>query len=142
MPAPTIAQIEDAILSVIASLGLFATTETAGRKEIPSTYVYPACFVYFDGDEAVTDTPRPIDSAKFKVVIQSTNQAGEDQAARDIYSLNDEVRTVLRGKTLGLEMEPLACESRTCSDYDDAEGMIEYTHIYRTRLYQPVPVAD
>lgn len=142
MPAPTITQIEEAILATVTALGLFATVQSCGRKEIPSVYVWPSCFVYFDGDEAVVDSPRPIDDAKFKVVVQATNLGGEDQAARDIYSLNDAVRLALRGKTLGLELEPLACESRTCSDYNDSEGMIEYTHTYRTRLYQPVPVAD
>lgn len=142
MATPTITQIEEAILAAITALGLFATCESCGRREIPVVYAYPACFVYFDGDEAVADSPRPIDDAKFKVVIQTANQGGEDQAARDIYSLNDAVRLILRGKTLGLELGPLACESRTCSDYNDSEGMIEYTHTYRTRLYQPVPVAD
>lgn len=142
MPTPTITQIENAILAVITALELFATVESCGRRVIPDVYVYPACFVYFDGDEAVVDAPRPIDDVKVKVVIQAANQGGEDQSARDIYSLNDAVRLIMRGKTLGMELEPFACESRICSDYNDAEGMIEYTHTYRTRLYQPVPVAD
>lgn len=138
MAAPTITQIEEAILTAVTGLGLFATVESCGRKEIPPAYAYPAAFVYFDSDEAVADTPRPVDDAKFKVVLQATNQAGEDQAARDTYSLNDEVRAALRGRSLGLDMEPLVCESRICSDWDSNEGMIEYTHTYRTRLYQPV----
>lgn len=140
MAAPTITQIEEAILAAVTTLGLFATVESCGRREIPAAYAYPAAFVYFDGDEAVVDTPRPIDEAKFKVVIQTTNLGGEDQAARDTYSLNDAVRAALRGKTLDLELEPLACRSRICSDYDESTGMIEYTHTYHTRLYQPVVV--
>lgn len=142
MPDTTITTIETAILTVVADLGLFATVDSAGRHEIPDTYTWPAAFVYFDGDDSVTESPRPVDEAQFKVVLQAVNLAGEDQAAQTIYDLNDAVRAALRGKTLGLEMEPLACLSRKLSDYSDNEGMIEYTHTYRTRLYQPVPIAD
>lgn len=142
MPDTTITTVEAAMLTAVADLGLFATVESAGRHEIPDTYAYPAAFAYFDGDDEVTGSPRPIDNALFKVVLQAVNLAGEDQAAQTIYELNDVVRATLRGKTLGLDMEPLACLSRKLTDYRDDEGMIEYTHTYRTRLYQPVPIAD
>jgi|GEM_PF-3365323 len=36
------------------------------------------------------------------------------------------------------DIEPFVCVSRKCTDYDDSDGMIEYTHIYRTRQYQSV----
>lgn len=141
MATPTITTIEDAVLNTISELDLFATIQSCGRREVPAVYAWPACFIYFDGDEEVAAIPRPVDDARFKVVIQSTNLGGEDQAARDSYSLNDAVRAALRGKSLGLDMEPLACESRICTDYQDDVGMIEYTHTYRTRLYQPVVVS-
>ena len=137
---PAIALIEQALLDRIAELGIFALVQSAGRKALPSIYGYPACFVHWDGDTDTGTFPRPVDVAAFKVVIQSVNLAAEEQAAADAYELSDLVREAIRGKTLGLnDIEPLVCQSRLCTDYDDTEGMIEYTHTYSTRVYNAVP---
>jgi hypothetical protein len=134
---PTITQIEEAIISTIDGLNLFATLQSAGRKELPEVYAYPACFVFFDGDKALQSLPRPIDELTFSVAIQVQNLSLEQEAARNAYGLNDLVRAVIRNKTLGLpDIEQFTCASRHCSSYDDSEGVLEYTHTYTTRLYQ------
>ncbi len=135
----TVITIEDTLLDVITDLNCWTMVQSAGRKVLPETIYYPACFVFFDGDDAVATHPRPVDSIDFKIVIQVQNMAGENLAANDAYTLNDLVRSKIRGKTLGIpDIKPFTCVSRRCTDYDDSEGMIEYTHIYRTQLYQPV----
>lgn len=135
-----VTQMEDILIGVVAALGKFATVESAGRKALPEMYAYPAAFVYFDGDTDTGSVPRPVDEVDFKIVVQSQNLYNEELAAADAYSLNDQVRAVIRGKTLGMQnIEPWRCVSRRCTDYIDDEGIIEYTHVYRTRLYSPVP---
>ena len=137
----TIVEIEDKLLEVIQDLSVFATLQSAGRKDIPEVYAYPACFVFFDGDQDSGSVPRPVDVITFSVAIQVQNLAAEQYAAHDAYTLNDLVRDAIRGKILGLtNIEPFTCASRQCTAYDDSEGVIEYTHTYRTRLYNPVPV--
>jgi hypothetical protein len=136
---PGVGYIEDTLLQVLTALNCWAMIQSAGRKALPETIYYPACFVIWDGDEDSGSKPRPVDHVDFKVVIQTQNLAGEDLAATDAYTLNDLVRGEIRGKTLGIpDIEPFTCVSRRCTDYDDSDGMIEYTHIYRTRLYQPI----
>jgi len=135
----TIAEIEDTLIETIRGLNLFATLQSAGREDIPAVYGYPACFVFFDGDKAVATVPRPVDELDFTVAIQVQNLSLEQGAARGAYAINDQIRAAIRGKSLGIpSLEPFTCVSRQCSGYDDADGVIEYTHIYRTRLYQPV----
>lgn len=135
----TITEIENTLLAVIADLDRWAMIQSAGRKVLPDPVYYPACFVIWDGDEDTGSTPRPIDHVDFKVIIQTQNLGSEDMAALDAYALNDLVRLQIRGKVLGIpDIEPFVCVSRKCTDYDDSEGMIEYTHIYRTRQYQPM----
>jgi hypothetical protein len=135
----TIAEIEDAIIAAITRLGIFATLQSAGRQDIPEVYAYPAAFVFFDGDKDTGNVSRPIDDVLFTVTIQIQNMSQELAAARDAYTINDQVRGVIRFKTLDLaDIAPFACVSRACTGYDDSEGVIEYTHSYQTRLYQPV----
>jgi hypothetical protein len=135
----TVATIEDTILQALTNLNCWAMIQSAGRKTLPDSIYYPACFAIWDGDEDAESEPRPIDAVDFKVIIQVQNLAGEDQVATDIYALNDLVRTAIRGKTLGISgIEPFTCKYRRCTDYDDSDGMIEYTHLYRTRQYQPI----
>lgn len=136
---PTITDIETTILGVLEALGCWAMLQSAGRQALPDTICYPACFVLWDGDEGAATTPRPIDQVSFKVIVQTQNMAGEALAALDAYALNDLVRDAIRGKTLGLaNIDPFACVSRQNTDYDDSDGMIEYTHIYRAKQYQPI----
>lgn len=138
---PTVGEIENKLLEVLTALNCWAMIQSCGRKALPETISYPACFAVWDGDEDTGSKPRPVDYVDFKVIVQAQNLAGEDQAAVDVYALNDLVRAAIRGKVLGFAaIEPFTCVSRRISDYDDSEGMIEYTHIYRTRLYNPVPV--
>jgi len=135
--------VETKLLEVITALAVFAHVDTAGRKAIPEpgTYGYPACFVYWDGDDDTGTKPRPVDATDFAVIVQVQNYASEAEAAKDIYTLNDVVRAAIRGKSFGLAgIEPFDCLSRRLTDYAPEEGMIEYTHMYRTRMYQPVPV--
>lgn len=137
----TITTIEDTLLETLLALGIFSTVQSAGRKDIPPVYAYPACFVFFDGDQDTGSLPRPIDTVSFSVVIQIQNLSVESQAAKDAYVVNDLVRNAIRCKTLGLNsIEPFTCASRQCSGYDDSEGVIEYTHTYTTRLYLPVVI--
>jgi hypothetical protein len=136
----TIAQIEETLLGAVANLGAFATVQSAGRKALPEIYAYPACFVYWAGDTDAGAVPRPVDVVEFRVVVQVINLATEGLAAQDAYALNDLVRAAIRGKTLGFaSIGPFVCQSRQCTDYDDETGMIEYTHTYSTKLYNPVP---
>ena len=137
----TVAEIEDKLLQVLTALNCWAMVQSAGRKILPETIYYPACFVIWDGDDDTGSKPRPVDNVDFKVIVQTQNLASEDLAAADVYALNDLVRGEIRGKRLGIpDIEPFTCVSRRCTDYDDSDGMIEYTHIYRTRLYNLVPV--
>jgi hypothetical protein len=136
-----VATIEDKLIETIKALDLFSTLQSAGRQDLPPVYSYPACFVFFDGDKDTGSIPRPVDEVTFAVTIQLQNLSQEMVAARDIYTINDLVRNAIRGKLLGLDaVEPFTCISRQCTGYDDSEGVIEYTHTYRTRLYSPVPV--
>ena len=137
----TVAEIEDALLNLLTGLHGWAMIQSAGRKALPDPIYYPACFIIWDGDEDAATLPRPIDYVNFKVILLVQNFASENLAAIDIYTLNDLVRGAIRGKTLGFpDIEPFTCKSRSCTDYDDSDGMIEYTHIYRTRLYNPIVV--
>lgn len=137
----TAAQIEDKLIATVTALNIFATVLSAGRHVLPEVYAYPAAFVYWDGDSDTGSIPRPVDAVDFKIAVQVENLAGEKLAANDAYTVNDQVRNAIRGKTLGLtDIEPFVCLSRKCTDYHDSEGWIEYTHTYRTRLYNPVPV--
>lgn len=137
--AATVSDIENALLFAVKSLGFFALVQSAGRQTLPDTICYPACFVVWDGDEDSGVISRPIDYASFKIIVQAQNYGSESSAANDVYQLNDLVRAVIRGKRLGfVDIEPFVCVSRSCTGYDDSEGMIEYTHTYKTRLYQPV----
>ena len=136
-----IATVEDKLIETVNALGIFATLQSAGRMDIPPVYAYPACFVFFDGDTDTGNVARPVDEVSFSVVVQSQNLSFEQQAAHDIYSINDQVRGAIRSKVLGLaDIEPFTCVSRQCTGYDDSDGVIEYTHIYRTRLYNQVVV--
>ena len=136
-----IVTIEDKLIEVITTLGIFATVQSAGRKELPPTYAYPACFVFFDGDKAIATVPRPIDELTFAVAIQVQNMSMERSAAHSAYTINELVRAAIRSKYLGLvDIEPFTCASRLCTGYDDSDGVIEYTHIYNTRLYHPVSI--
>lgn len=137
MPTPTITTIEQAILDAITSLGVFATIESCGRSAIPDTYTWPAAFAYFDGDAETPDYAEAADTQVFQVVVQNINLAGEQLAALDAYVLIDLVRGAIRGKTLGLdEIEPFRCKSRRLTDYDDSDGMIEYTLTFETTWYR------
>jgi hypothetical protein len=138
---PTVGEAENRLLEVLTALNCWTMIQSCGRKALPETIYYPACFVMWDGDDDTGSKPRPVDATDFKVIIQCQNLAGEDQAAVDVYSLNDLVRAEIRGKTLGIpDIDTFTCVSRRCTDYDDADGMIEYTHIYRTRFYNQIPV--
>lgn len=135
----TINEIEDRLLMTLEAMECWAMIQSVGRVALPPVICYPACFVFWDGDEAAAEFPRPIDTVDFKVIIQVQNYSSERIAASDCYTLNDRVRDAIRGKVLEYpDIEPFACLSRRCTDYDDSDGMIEYTHTYRTRLYQPV----
>jgi len=136
---PAVAEIEDALIAEAEALGQFFTVQSSGRKAIPESYSYPACFIFWDNDSEVAGQSRAIDTVDFKVVVQTANLAGESLAAQDAYAINDALRDRIRGKTLGLaSITPFVCLSRRCTDYDDEDGMIEYTHTYRTKVYQAV----
>lgn len=137
MPTPTITTIEQAIIDAVSALGIFATIESCGRNVIPDAYAYPAAFIYFDGDSETPDYAEAADKQQYQVIVQNINLSGEQQAAIDAYALIDLVRGAIRGKTLELdEIEPFRCPSRRLTDYDDSDGMIEYTLTFETTWYR------
>src|SRR4051794_27195318 len=109
----TITELENRMIEAVSGLGLFAQVSSAGRAAAPMTYGYPACFVFFAGDDDTGSNPRPVDLVEFKAVVQAQNLAGEAVASQDIYSLIDTVRGIFRGKTLTIqEITPFKCASR------------------------------
>lgn len=136
----TVAEIEDALLQEIRTLGAFATVASIGRSGADAAARLPAAYVYFDGDEELAMPGRPVDRAAFLVLVRVKHLRSEADAARDAYQLIDLVREAIRGKTLQLPgIGPFTCPGRRLTDYDESSGTIGYAVRFETDIYQPVP---
>lgn len=133
-----IAEIENILINKMRALGIFRVVDSMGRKDKPVSLSYPSAFVYFVSDSKMDIKPRPVYELIYEVIIINKNMQSEQKAAIDTYTIIDEVRDLVDGKTFGIDgIEPFSCESRELTDY--TSGEISYTLKIRTVMYLPVP---
>lgn len=134
----SIADIEDAILDIVRSLQCFQIVDSLGRKSIPQSLNYPACYAYFESDENTLNRPRPVYKMKFVVLVINKNLYSESQSALDTYGLIEAVEQAINGKQLNVaDIEPFTCTKREFVDYEN--GIITYALTFETRHYLDVP---
>jgi hypothetical protein len=118
-----IAANEDAFLTALRALNLFALVESLGRSGEPDMIIYPAAFAYFSGEGR---SAREI-TAEYHVQVRAQNTASEAAAARDAYTLIDAARDAIHGKPLFGNGTFARCIARELTGWNQEESIIEYT---------------
>ncbi|MCK5235700.1 MAG: hypothetical protein KAR06_01845 [Deltaproteobacteria bacterium] len=134
----SLATIEEKVLGAVNGLGKFKKVSSAGRKEISKAKSYPASSVFFVRALPVGKKPRPSEELLFNVVVINKNVKSEKDAARDTYTLLEDVRDVILGKRFSLtDIEGFDLKGIKLVGY--ISGVITYVLEFTTVRYLPVP---
>jgi hypothetical protein len=137
MNTPTTTDLEDALIAAMRSLAVFPYLASVGRDKPPATLNFPACMVFFTGDNDTGNTPRPVRRTSFTVAILAKNLTNEKAAADAGYALIDSVRDAVHGSYLGLSnTSKWICGPRRFMDY--TAGVVTYTVEFYVDVYLPV----
>lgn len=130
--------IEEAMIAELEKTGIFKKIESLGRFKPSPAKTYPLADLFFSDDNDATDSDaaRPVPDFYYIVRIYQKNLTSEKSAARDAYSIMDEVRDLFNGKVLGIEgIEPIRLVSRKIMRYRAGEI------VYDMRFRIPVVLA-
>lgn len=128
-----IATVENAIISTLDGLSIFANVVSVANETLNVAYKYPRAYVFFISDSLDSDAHRPDYQAEFGVSMVVKNLQTEALGKTAAYTIIDAAKTALHGKTLSVSsIQPLKVISRTLTDFDN--GILTYLMRVTTRI--------